>query len=97
MGQNPELLCCIFRQVPTFTLYADDENERAHPLLAFAHISLMVDLFLLFFLSDATAEEVVDVTRRYTVDYDTVVTKRRRSIREAVLAKVKTHPVFFLA
>ncbi|KAF9392300.1 hypothetical protein CPB97_002450 [Podila verticillata] len=34
-----------------------------------------------------SAEEVVDVTRRYTVDYDTVVVKRRRSIREAVLAK----------
>ncbi|KAG0259091.1 peptide-N4-(N-acetyl-beta- glucosaminyl)asparagine amidase [Mortierella polycephala] len=33
-------------------------------------------------------EEVVDVTRRYTVDYDTVVSKGRRSIREPVLAKV---------
>ncbi|KAF8953839.1 peptide-N4-(N-acetyl-beta- glucosaminyl)asparagine amidase [Entomortierella lignicola] len=33
------------------------------------------------------AEEVVDVTRRYTVDYDTTVLKRRRSIREPVLAK----------
>ncbi|GJJ77746.1 peptide-N4-(N-acetyl-beta-glucosaminyl) asparagine amidase [Entomortierella parvispora] len=34
-----------------------------------------------------SAEEVVDVTRRYTVDYSTVVAKRRRSIREPVLAK----------
>ncbi|KAK3832750.1 MAG: hypothetical protein JOS17DRAFT_742707 [Linnemannia elongata] len=35
-----------------------------------------------------SAEEVVDVTRRYTVDYDSVVVKRRRSIREPVFAKV---------
>lgn len=34
-------------------------------------------------------EEVVDVTKRYTVDYSTVVTRRRRSIREPVLAKVR--------
>ncbi|OAQ28419.1 cysteine proteinase [Linnemannia elongata AG-77] len=34
-----------------------------------------------------SAEEVVDVTRRYTVDYDTVVVKRRRSIRELVFEK----------
>ncbi|KAK3806400.1 MAG: hypothetical protein J3Q66DRAFT_359018 [Benniella sp.] len=34
-----------------------------------------------------SAEEVVDVTRRYTIEYDTVVVKRRRSIREPVLAK----------
>ncbi|KAG0282512.1 peptide-N4-(N-acetyl-beta- glucosaminyl)asparagine amidase [Linnemannia gamsii] len=31
---------------------------------------------------------VVDVTRRYTVEYDSVVVKRRRSIREHVFAKV---------
>ncbi|KAF8940626.1 hypothetical protein BGZ47_007683 [Haplosporangium gracile] len=35
-----------------------------------------------------SAEEVVDVTRRYTIDYDSVVVKRRRSIREPVFAKV---------
>ncbi|CAO3569723.1 unnamed protein product [Mortierella alpina] len=34
-----------------------------------------------------SAEEVVDVTRRYTVDYDAAVLKRRRSVREPVLAK----------
>ncbi|KAK3843234.1 MAG: hypothetical protein J3R72DRAFT_441118 [Linnemannia gamsii] len=34
-----------------------------------------------------SAEEVVDVTRRYTVDFDAVVAKRRRSIREPVFAK----------
>ncbi|KAG0311486.1 peptide-N4-(N-acetyl-beta- glucosaminyl)asparagine amidase [Dissophora globulifera] len=33
------------------------------------------------------SEEVVDVTRRYTIEYDTSVLKRRRSIRELVLAK----------
>ncbi|KAF9128340.1 peptide-N4-(N-acetyl-beta- glucosaminyl)asparagine amidase [Mortierella sp. 14UC] len=33
------------------------------------------------------ANEVVDVTRRYTLDYDAVVVKRRRSIREPVFAK----------
>ncbi|KAG0311330.1 hypothetical protein BGZ97_011923 [Linnemannia gamsii] len=36
-------------------------------------------------------EEVVDVTRRYTVEYDSVVVKRRRSIREPVFAKVLHH------
>ncbi|KAI8360124.1 hypothetical protein B0O80DRAFT_525570 [Mortierella sp. GBAus27b] len=34
-----------------------------------------------------SAEEVVDVTRRYTIEYDSVVVKRRRSIREPVFAK----------
>lgn len=29
------------------------------------------------------------MTRRYTVDYDSVVVKRRRSIRELVFEKVK--------
>jgi len=56
--------------------------------------TLALWLTFCFSLFNATAEEVIDVTRRYTVDYDTVVTKRRRSIREAVLAKVKMRPVF---
>ncbi|KAF9102093.1 hypothetical protein BGX27_011180 [Mortierella sp. AM989] len=34
-----------------------------------------------------SAEDVVDVTKRYTTDYDATVLKRRRSIREPVLAK----------
>ncbi|KAI7816908.1 hypothetical protein BC939DRAFT_507875 [Gamsiella multidivaricata] len=34
-----------------------------------------------------SSEEVVDVTRRYTVEYDEVVVQRRRSIREPVLAR----------
>lgn len=36
------------------------------------------------------------MTRRYTVEYDSVVVKRRRSIREHVFAKVKTCDRFFL-